>query len=154
MYMPHAKTQEVQQNNHTIIRVDTYKYRLKMPKHNNVKNWLFWFDNFRTIRNSKNSEENPTWTKHLYKTIAHAQSCNTQAKVYEHPMKCTHKPGQRRVLSTTSFLTNYEFVTVIQSNFLNKTFDQSDSRDFLLVNMCVFWHCVQVLKFKTLVRVK
>jgi len=26
MYMPHAKTQEVQQNNHTIIRVDTYKY--------------------------------------------------------------------------------------------------------------------------------
>ena len=96
MYMPHAKTQEVQQNNHTIIRVDTYKYRLKMPKHNNVKNWLFWFGNFRTIRNSKNSEENPTWTKHSYKTIAHAQSCNTQAKVHQHPMKCTRKPGQRR----------------------------------------------------------
>ena len=37
MHMLYAKTQEVQQNNHTSIRVDTYKYRLKMPKYNNVK---------------------------------------------------------------------------------------------------------------------
>ena len=97
MCMLYAKTQEVQQNNHTSIRVDTYKYRLKNAKIQQCKKLLHWFGNFRTINNKKKSEENPTSTKHAYKTIVHAQSYNTQTTVHQHLMKCTRKPGQRRL---------------------------------------------------------
>ena len=38
MHMLYATTQEVQQNNHTSIRVDTYKYRLKNAKIQQRKN--------------------------------------------------------------------------------------------------------------------
>ena len=120
IYNYNAKTQKNQSIKHTNNRVHTYERSPKNAKIQQCKQLLHWFGNCRTINNSKNSEENPTLTKHSYKTIAHAQSCNTQSKVHQHL-------SQTWPTATAAFLTNYEFVTVTQSNFLNKTFDQSDS---------------------------
>ena len=81
MYMPHAKTQEVQQNNHTIIRVDTYKYRLKMPKHNNVKNYFTdlkitgQLKRARTQKKTQHEQNIHTKRLRMHSRVIHNQKC-------------------------------------------------------------------------------
>ena len=81
MHMLHAKTQEVQQNNHTSIRVDTYNTDWKMPKYNNVKNYftdLAIAGQLTTARTQRKTQHWPSiHTKRLrmHSRAIHKQKC-------------------------------------------------------------------------------
>ena len=109
---------------------DGYANMIQNAKIKHIKNNNTHFAIKKPKKTSTTQGKKPTPTKHAYKTSAHAQSFNMQAKAHQYLMQYTCKPGQRRLPTETHQKPNFLKQKNSQPIFLKQKMDQSDSCGF------------------------